>query len=285
MYGLFSVFINIKDVLINPNGQEFNSPVLVGNETSKSNTPVLSEIDPDTGFRFGQVEAIKKALRTQKLQLESTRLSLTEWKPDDQAKFKKYFGNVSDLETARQEKIKQIDHMLSLNEKMSISPLQHFIPPKNPPEPLPGIFDPNGKQIYTDDLHIGAYLIDDTDPSITTDKIQMGEGFFIDVDTLLPRTAEEQARILTHEMSHMNDGANTVDKFDGKYYNQDVATGRQLPMFNDNRPHFKMYENGNFIYGDSDSKRLADDISMQDAALYHADSFSYYVSETGEAYK
>lgn len=241
-----------KDVLINPPGGGLSASPAVVDGSSKKIVPRAKS----SPTKISNEEAVEKGLLEQKKQLEAAKKSLTEWKPSDQANFKKYFGNVSNIENARSDKLGQIERMIDLNSEMSVNPTNFFVPSPNPPIPIGKPSE--GKM--SNDVDVGAYVHRD-DP---IHKIYTGNAFFnYGVVGGVSRPTEDIARLITHEVSHFNDIADTHDVF-----SRASKEG--------------FYNGGKSVYGDKESKSLSD--AAPNLALNHADSFSYFVSGLSKAH-
>ena len=244
-----------KDVLINPPGAvSLASPALLGNGKSKVSSGQVAKDE----FTPEQLQVIKDGLAEQQKQLENTKESLTKgWKNGGEAEFRKYFGNVTNIEAARAEKLKQIKEMISLNKKMSRNPLKYFMTEQNPPVELAAIDPSTGLPMWSDHPRVGASV----NGSDKKRRINTGKAFFNDPDNNNPYTTEEIARTINHEMTHFDNTVGAKDKFNDITKPNDV------------------YAKGASIYGAQPSKDLAD--ARPDLALRHADTISFYISRSG----
>ena len=218
-----------KDVLINPPGGGGASPIInnSSNQTIKPASGAGKPYIPPTPLQVlksgdtypaEHKKAIVEALSEQKIQLKDARKSLDEgnWQTGGIARSKKYFGNATDLEAARQEKMSQLDRMIVLNEKMSLDPFKYFEVPKSIDNPL---------NLNVTDLPLGAFVY----PKDKNHIAKTGNGFFNKVYERTdgtyyndgPKSKEEAAaRIITHEISHFEDQYKAKG-FNGKTYGSD----------------------------------------------------------------
>ncbi|MGP5546887.1 PAAR domain-containing protein [Psychrobacter alimentarius] len=204
---------------------------------------IFNETSSATEYTETEKKAIQDAVIEQNRMLNNTKNTLTRWNSDDQQEFKQAFGDVKDIEKAREIKLSQVDKMLNLNENLTFD---NFKDVGSSSQVLGGGY-------LASDPRVGAYVT----PKDATHSINTGKAFFKDPYTGKPINKSTNARLLTHEFSHFDDIAGTKDFFNN------IKTG-------------EFYDNGKSVYGTTASKKLAQD--RPDLALKHADSFSYYAS-------
>ena len=160
---------------------------------------IFSETSSATEYTETEKKAIQDAVIEQNRMLNNTKNTLTRWNSDDQQEFKQAFGDVKDIEKAREMKLSQVDKMLNLNENLTFD---NFKDVGSSSQVLGGGY-------LASDPRVGAYVT----PKDTTHSINTGKAFFKDPYTGKPINKSTNVRLLTHEFSHFDDIVGTKDFF------------------------------------------------------------------------